>query len=68
MKNKSPLSNAAEYLYKLQEQRGITPFSSDFDFDPAYEAFRATTPVDYWQQGLNQEYAAQINFESLIGE
>lgn len=68
MKNKSPLGLAAEHLYKLQEQRGITPFSSDFDFDPAYEAFRAATPVDYWQQGLNQEYAAQIQFESLIGE
>jgi hypothetical protein len=68
MKNKSPLGSAAEYLYKLQEQRGITPFSSDFDFDPAYEAFRATAPVDYYQQGLNQEYAAQIQFESLIGE
>ena len=67
LSNKSPLGNAAEYLYRLQEQRGITPFSSDFDFDPAYEAFRASTPVDYWQQGLNQEYAAQIQFESLIG-
>ena len=67
LSNKSPLGNAAEYLYKLQEQRGITPFSSDFDFDPAYEAFRTATPVDYYQQGLNQEYAAQIQFESLIG-
>lgn len=67
LSNKSPLGLAAEHLYKLQEQRGITPFSSDFDFDPAYEAFRAATPVDYWQEGLNQEYAAQIQFESLIG-
>lgn len=67
LSNKSPLGAAAEYLYKLQDERGITPFSSDFDFDPAYEAFRAATPVDYWQEGLNQEYAAQIQFESLIG-
>jgi hypothetical protein len=67
LSNKSPLGAAAEYLYKLQDQRSITPFSSDFDFDPAYEAFRAATPVDYYQQGLNQEYAAQVQFESLIG-
>lgn len=67
LSNKSPLGAAAEHLYKLQEQRGISPFSSDFDFDPAYEAFRAATPVDYYQEGLNQEYAAQIQFESLIG-
>ena len=67
LSNKSPLGNAAEHLYKLQEQRGITPFSSDFDFDPAYEAFRAATPVDYYQEGLNQEYAAQIQLESMMG-
>ena len=49
---------------------GAGAFSSDFDemeIDPAYEAFRAATPVDYYQEGLNQEYAAQIQFESLIG-
>jgi hypothetical protein len=67
LSNKSPLGLAAEYLYKLQDQRSITPFSSDFDFDPAYEAFRAATPVDYYQQGLNQEYAAQIQLESIMG-
>jgi hypothetical protein len=68
LSNKSPLGAAAEYLYKLQDERGITPFSSEFDFDPAYEAFRAATPVDYYQQGLNQEYAAQIQLESMMGE
>ena len=67
LSNKSPLGAAAEYLYKLQDQRSITPFSSEFDFDPAYEAFRAATPVDYYQQGLNQEYAAQIQLESMMG-
>lgn len=67
LSNKSPLGAAAEYLYKLQDERGITPFSSEFDFDQAYEAFRTATPVDYYQQGLNQEYAAQVQFESLIG-
>lgn len=67
LSNKSPLGAAAEVLYKLQEQRGITPFSSEFDFDPAYEAFRTSTPVDYYQKGLNEEYAAQVQFESLIG-
>jgi hypothetical protein len=68
LSNKSPLGAAAEYLYKLQDERGITPFSSDFDFDAEYEAFRAATPVDYYQQGLNQEYAAQIQLESMMGE
>jgi hypothetical protein len=67
LSNKSPLGAAAEYLYKLQDERGITPFSSEFEFDAEYEAFRTSTPVDYYQQGLNQEYAAQVQFESLIG-
>ena len=50
---------------------GAGAFSSDFDdmpVDAEYEAFRAATPVDYYQQGLNQEYAAQIQLESMMGE
>jgi hypothetical protein len=56
---------------RIKKMYGAGAFSSDFDdmpVDAEYEAFRAATPVDFYQQGLNQEYAAQIQLESMMGE
>jgi hypothetical protein len=56
-------------MMRIKQVYGVGAFSSDFDeMDAEYEAFKASTPPDYYQDGLNQSYADQVKLESMMGE
>ena len=63
LKNKAAPVDS-DILHRLQEKYGISPFNIEDD----HVSLNLTpAKVDVWQEGLNQEYADQANFEQLIG-
>ena len=65
LSNKSPLGfEISNMVAHLKEQRGIPTSSVGDEIDAEVVAME----FDAWQEGLNQEYADQVQFESLIGE
>jgi hypothetical protein len=64
LSNKSPLGSISDIVADLRAKRGL-----DYGCG-VRDDLGEITPVarDFWQEGLQQEYAAQVQFESLIGE
>ena len=64
LSNKSPLGSISNIVADLRAKRGL-----DYGCG-VRDDLGEITPVkrDFWQEGLQQEYAAQVQFESLIGE
>jgi hypothetical protein len=64
LSNKSPLGSISDIVADLRAKRGL-----DYGCGVRDNLGEITpTKRDFWQEGLQQEYAAQVQFESLIGE
>ena len=65
LSNKSPLGfDISNMVAHLKEQRGISTSSFGDEIDAEVVAME----FDAWQEGLNQEYADQVQLESMMGE
>ena len=65
LSNKSPLgTEISDIVAQLKESRGI-PTSL---FGDEIDAEFITPKRDFWQEGLDQEYADQMKLQSMMGD
>ena len=64
LSNKNPLGSISDIVADLKAKRGL-----DYGCG-VRDDLGEITPVkrDFWQEGLQQEYADQIKLESMIGD
>lgn len=69
LSNKSPLgTEISDIVAQIKESRGIPTSSFGDDLDENYVAPQLKFERDFWQEGLQQEYADQVKLESMMGD